>query len=356
MPKKTGYLYEQVISLENCKAAEMDMTCKKTKNNAAKRIRANAEKESIELSELISSGKWEPMPYREWVLYDPHRKKNRTIKVPCLRDQAVHHAVMRITAPYILRRNYFYNCGSIPGAGQIRATKAVQGWLGSKKSYKYGETLDIQKFYDNVRHKDVMKALRKIFKDKKFLALHEKILSSMSENGIGLAIGFYPSAWYANLVLADVDRAITQSGYKVKVARYMDDIAILGNSKRELHRLRGLIIEKLWVMGLCLKRNWQVFKIKGRGLRFLSYRFFKGYTIMTKQLMYRITRKIKRISGKAPTLHQAATVVSYMGIVKHCDSYNYRKRYIYPFVSIKQCKEVISYETKNKLCRMPVGV
>jgi hypothetical protein len=186
-----------------------------------------------------------------------------------------------------------------------------------------------------------MKALERIFKDKRFLALHEKILKSM---GDGLAIGFYPSQWYANLVLAWVDREIKQRILpECKYVRYMDDMVMLCSNKRKLHRAREAIIKLLQQVGLMLKGNWQAYKIKGRGVAFLSYRFFHGYTLMSKRLMYRISRRIKR-AARNLTPHNAMSIISYMGILKHCDSYHYRLDRVYPYVGINQCKGVIRHE------------
>lgn len=355
MPKRVGFIYEKVISVENCTAAEIEMTDGKKHDKRVERIKADPESYGAAIALELSSGAWNPKPYKQHIIHDGIRKKERLIKVPCLHDQAVHHAVMRITAPYIERRNYFYNCGSIPDAGQDRVTRAIKRWLSGKKIIKYGETLDIKKFYDSCPHWVVMQALRRIFKDERFLALHQKILDSMSSNGIGLAIGFNPSHWYANLALAHIERIVkeafpkkTRRGKKeaqIRFARYMDDMAILSNSKRVLNRARVLIATALSASGMLLKRSWQVFQIKLRGFQFLSYRFFHGFTILKKSLMYRISRKAIK-AARHLTPHAAAGVLSHNGILKHCDSCNFKKDWIIPMISIKKCKEIVSNESR----------
>ena len=349
--KRVGHLYEKVISLENCVGAERDMTRKKRRNPTAKRIKADPERYGKMLSKLLSAGAWEPSPYRERTIYDPLRQKERHLKIPCLLDQAVHHAVMRVTAPLILSRNYYYNCGSIPKAGQSRAGKALKRW--HKRPYKYALEMDISKFYDNVQHADVMRALRRIIKDERVLALHERILTSMSPSGVGLAIGFYPSAWYGNLVLAEIDRAIKK--YPCRMVRYMDDVLAECNNRRTLWKIHREIMRALDKLKLRLKSNWQVFRTACRAPKFLSYRYFKGFTILTKRLMYHLARCVRRIAGRPLTAKSAASTISRMGVLKHCNSYNFRKNYIYPFVSIKKCKEVVSNAAKNKLCPLPAG-
>lgn len=356
--KRYGYLFEQVISPENCKAAIEAMAKSKKKIKRAQRMKENAEELGVKLSEQLSSWTWTPKPYGTKVIGDGITRKQRNIKVPCLWDQCVHHAVMQITSPYIMRRNYYYNCGSIPGAGQIRAARAIKRWMSKKKLVKYGETLDIRKFFESCKAWVVMRSLEHIFKDKKFLALHRKILRSM---GDVLAIGFNVSHWYANLVLSFIDNEIKRRQYPdCKYVRYMDDMQLLGNNKRKLHRTREAVARILAYYGLSLKSNWQVYKIVGkcvkrrgvakRGVKFLSYRFFHGYTLLTKPLMYRISKAFRRAARKRRKMdyHTATSVLSYTGILKHCNSRHFKEKWLYPYVNIKKCKGVIRNE-KNRV-------
>ena len=340
MPKRIGYLYEQVVSEENCIQAVIEMTKDKLKNRKARWIRNNAESYGKRLVQDLQIGYWQPTPYLEHLIYDTHRKKERKIRVPCLRDQAVHHAVIRVMAPYVLKRNYYYNCGSIPKAGQHRATEAVKRWM--RRDYKYCAQFDVKKFYDSCSHDVVMNALTRIFKDKRFLDLNRQILDSMGE---GLAIGFYPAQWYANIVLSQVDKLIKQECLpKCKYVRYMDDMLLLYNNRRHLKRIKGQIHFCLTTLKLQLKHNWQVFRTN-RGINFLSYRFFPTCTLLQKPLMCRISRKARR-AGRTPSPHNAKSIMSYLGILKYCNSYNFRQKWIYPVVSIPKLKGVISRESK----------
>lgn len=346
MPKRIGYLYDQVITTENCAAAVREMTKHKRHNHRACIMRDHAAYYGDCAAGELRNGAWVPKPYTQHIIIDGIRHKERTIKVPCLHDQLIHHAVMRVVVPLILRRNYYYNCGSIPHAGQSRANKALQRWMRRKKPYKYALSLDIRKFYDTCPHWVVMRALRRIIKDERNLALHQQMLGSMSADGIGLAIGYYPSQWYANLALSEVNRAIKQRILPdCKLVRYMDDMVLLHNNKRKLHRAHKAIEQLLGTMGLQLKGNWQVYRIKGRGIKYLSYRYFHDCTVMSKPLMYRMTRRI-RAAARCMTLHRATSIMSYIGILRQCNSYNYRKKWIYGTISIKNAKEMIGYAAK----------
>lgn len=94
-----------------------------------------------------------------------------------------------------MKSNYYYNCGSIPKAGQIRAVNAMKRWMDYRRPIKYAASLDVHHFFDTCKAEVVMAALSRKFKDKRFLALNRLILQSMGDT---LAIGFDVSHWYAN--------------------------------------------------------------------------------------------------------------------------------------------------------------
>lgn len=375
MPKRIGYRYELVESEENCIMAIREMLKGKkhhakygkifTKDKAkiksiiAKRIkrkerynhaayfRLHGEEIAKRMANDFKNGTWIHSPYRTKCIYDNLRGKQRNLKIPCLYDQCMHHAIMIQTVPDLLKRKYYYDCGSMPKAGQSRAVDALRRQMSKKKPFKYAMVGDVHHFYESCTKEAVMWRLRRLYKDKRFLHLHEIILDGM---GGTLAIGFYPSPWYASLVLcALIDRPVKQEfardGFYV---RYADDFVLLLNAKRRLHKIRLAISENLARFGMKLKHTWQIFPTKSRAISFLSYRFFREYTLVRKVVMYRIARCAKR-AAYGITPHVAMAMMSYKGILKRCDSFIFRRDYVYKYVTFKKCRKVIRYVTK--LCR-----
>jgi retron-type reverse transcriptase len=349
MPKRIGFLYEAFTSYENCVVAERLMAKNKPDNKMAKHIGNHAEEYGLLLHKTLINDSWTPSKNREFDIVDNYKGKIRHLKVPCLADQAAQYAWLNIAIPYIEKRNYFYNCGSIPKAGQIRAIRALKRWLGGKKPYKYGAIADIRHFYDTLPHSIVMKGLTRIFKDKRFVNFAGKIMQSMSKTGVGIAIGHPSSHWFANVALMELDHYLCNEFKDVVFTRYMDDYAILSNNKRHLKKFLLSLMGEIEKRGMKIKKNYQIFPTKQRALAFLSYRFFRGYTLLSKPLMYRISHRIKS-AAKGLTVHIAASVLSYLGILKHCNGYNYKLKRVYPYVKINECKELISNAAKNKLC------
>lgn len=348
MPKRVGFLWERMIAEENCIAAEREMAKNKPDNKMARHIGAHAEKYGSTLHAKLAGGTFIFHESKETFIKDSYKGKTRRLQIPCLEDQAAMQAWLLIATPYIERRNYFYNCGSIPKAGQIRAVEALKKWLHGPNPPKWGGITDIKKFYETCPHRVVMRGLRRIFKDEKFLDFAAQTMAAMSNTGVGLAIGYPVSHWFANVALMEIDHELRRLFPDVKFTRYMDDIALVSRNKRHLRKAIMHLGKRLQGLGMRLKQTWQAFPIRKRGITFLSYRFFPNHTILAKPLMFRIARKMKRASTNL-SVHMAQGVISYIGILKHCDSYNFRKEHVYPYVNPKKCRRLISIESKNHL-------
>lgn len=131
--------------------------------------------------------------------------------------------------------------------------------------------------------------------------------------------------------------------------RYMDDMVIFGSNKRVLHRMRQAISDYLEMeLGLELKANWQVFRFsygnnQGRDLDFMGFRFYRNRTILRKSIMYKATRKARKISKKEKaTILDARQMLSYLGWIDCTDTYLMYQKWIKPCVSFQQLKRKVS--------------
>lgn len=346
MPKRIGYVWEELTSIEHCEKAVLYAIRNKRKTRYLRYVKENYKDYAVKLQEILTEG-WEPKPPRLKTINEGTRKKSRDLKIPTLYDHFVHTAVALLLQKYMANKFYFYACGSLPKKGQTFASKALESDLRKKKP-KYCAVADVKKFYKSVKKPHVMRCLRRHFKDERFLKLNEMILDQM---GDGLAIGFAVSHWYGQLVLSFVDREIKHIYPKVFLVRFMDNYVFTAGRKRTLHKLIRTLKELLDGFQLEVKEDWQVFPVKHRMVEFLSYRMDHTKTILRKQVMIRMARFFRRIR-KNIDAHKARIVMSYRGILKYCDSYNFRQKYVYPNVSIKLCRRLISdADKKCVLCR-----
>lgn len=339
MPKRIGYVYDEMLSETFCERAILESV----KNKRMPHVQLNYKTYAKDLFETLKNG-WVPKGTRHKVINEGTRQKTRELTIPCLEDHFVHTAVAMILRRYLCPKFFFYASGSIPLKGQTFACKSLERVLRKKKP-KYCLLADVKKFYPSVKKRVVMKVLSRVFKDKRFLELNSQILDQM---GGRLAIGFTVSHWYAQLILAYADRAIKENSKRIYLIRFMDNFVILSSNKRKLRSAFQRMGATLSRFGLTIKKDWQLFPIKSRMIEFLSYRFNHEKTVLRKGLMFKMSAFFRHVSGGL-NAHLARIVMSYTGILRHCDSYRFRKSYLYKYVSINLCRRLISNADKKRI-------
>lgn len=308
----------------------------------------NIDKCTVEIQEMLVNKTYIPSPYIEETIKDGASGKERVIFKPKFYpDQCIHWAIMQVIEPHIAKGMYEYSCGSVPKRGIHYAQNRVNRWIKrDRKHTKYILQIDITKFYPSVKHEVLKLMLRSKFKDNDLLWVLDEIIDSV-ENG--LPIGNYTSQWLANFYLQGFDHFVKQD-LKIKYyVRYMDDCIMFGNNKKKLHKARIEIEKHLNDIGLNLKHNWQVYRLDKRPLDFLGFKFYRTHTTMRKKNALRIKRRARKIFKKSKlNFKDCAAMLSYLGWLKHSNSYNYYLKNIKPYINIKKMKEVVSNESRKR--------
>ena len=105
--KRVGYLYEEVIDIENCKRAILRASRGKRKRKHVRNILDNIDFYASELSQRIQSDDF-LTPYTAKTIYDKSSNKEREILIPrFFPDQCAHHAVIQVISPYITKSSYY---------------------------------------------------------------------------------------------------------------------------------------------------------------------------------------------------------------------------------------------------------
>lgn len=338
LKKRAKGLYEKLISEENLRNAidEVNRThhwkAGHKPNRCTAWVEETKETRLRQLRDIIEGG-FVPGPGRTMEKYDSSARKVRVIHEPAQwPDQYVHHALVQVLQPVMMRGMDHWCCGSIRGRGTHYAKRAIEGWMaGDRRGTRYCLCADIRHFYDSLRPGVVMDRMRRLVKDRRLLDLVERV------TGDGIRIGAYPSQWFANTTLQPLDVLIRQSGLCRHYVRYMDNLTVFGASKRNLHRLRRLISKWLSGHGLELKGDWQVFPAAyshgagpGRMPDAVGYRYGRGYTLPRKHNLIRIKRAIaryrkKRGGGRSPR-KMAHGLLSRLGQIRHCNNCRLYKR------------------------------
>lgn len=349
--KRTGNLFETLVSDENLELAirEVNNGHRWHKGHKPNRtvsvVEADIPGHILALRRMIEQG-FKPSPAKERMQWDKSAKKWRNICEPKLwPDQYVHHALVQVLRPTMMRGMDDWCCGSIRGRGPHYGKHAIEKWMrsGGKKT-RYCLEADIRKFYDTLQPSVVMNRLRQLFKDRRVLALADRILQ------IGVKAGFYTSQWFANTLLKPLDHAIRKLGPSHYV-RYMDNFTVFASSKRKLKKVLDCIQSFLKKNGLEVKGNWQIFKTADRMPAAMGFRYGPGFTLLRKAKVLELKRLVSKIkkrkrTGKRITQKQAAAALSRLGQLQHCARRWFYVKY-YPPKLERELKSIIREGSKR---------
>lgn len=350
-------LWDDFISDKNIDLAIKNASRGKRERRSVKRRLENPNfKEEIrEYAQNFKNRKHKPKE-----IYDGIQRKKRYIIVPSFDEQVIHHMVVNVLQPIFLHGMYEHSYGSIPKRGAHKGKKAIAKWIRHDgKNCKYVLKMDIRKYFDSIPHDIYLAKLRRIIKDEHFMQVLEEITDVIPQ---GLPLGFYTSQWTANWYLQELDHYIKNNLRAKHYMRYMDDMVIFGANKKRLHKMREQISIYLTEhLGLTMKGNWQVYRFnygnKYRFLDFMGFRFYRTRVTLRRSILLKATRKARRIhDADKITIYAARQMLSYLGWIKHTDTYGYYIREIKPLVNYQQLKRRLSNYDRRQNRRQLYGL
>ena len=188
MPKRMGNLWGILISDENLEEAidEVNRTHHwrtHHRPNATTAWVEETKSERIkELRQILIDGFVPKTPHvtERW---DASAQKWRTVSEPAQwPDQYVHHALIQILQPVMMRGMDKWCCGSIRDRGPHQAQAAIESWMrDDKKGTKYEFSGDIYHFYDSLKPEVVIARMRQLIKDWRGVGV---ILGGIFKNGL----------------------------------------------------------------------------------------------------------------------------------------------------------------------------
>lgn len=385
--KDTGELFSKICDIENLRKAHKNAKKGKGWYREVKQVDENLERALRALQTMLINHTYKTSRY-ETFMKTEGKKEREIYKLPYYPDRICQWAILQIIEPYLLNHMTKDTYSAIPKRGiqpiinQLRGYEKIDkkdGKVVSKKwipsilvsdpeNTAYCLKMDVRKYYPSIVHDVLKQKYRKLFKDPELIWLLDEIIDSIStcpateENieilqrlgvpidiiidehgrefidGVGIPIGNYVSQYDGNFNLSSLDHWLKEEKGVKYYYRYMDDMVVLGSSKERLHQLK-LEIDEYMAINLkqVIKDNWQVFPSKVRGIDFVGYRFFGEYTLLRKSTCITMKKKMLSISSKrennmSPTYSEWCSFNSYVGWLKHCDSYRLYMKYVEPNV------------------------
>ncbi len=312
--KRLNNLYQKVCSIDNLNLA--DEIARKGKSNqyGIKVHDKNRSNNIISLQQSLINKTFKTSKYTTFKVYEP--KERIVFRLPYYPDRILHHAIMNVMEPIFVSVFSADSYSCIKGKGIHGAARAVKRALVDTGNTTYCLKMDIRKFYPSVDHAILKNLLRRKIKDSELLWLLDEIIDSAE----GLPIGNYLSQYFANFYLTYFDHWLKEVKRVQYYFRYADDLVIFSSNKKDLHNLlQEISIYLLQNLKLIVKGNWQVFPVDSRSVDFVGYRFYHTHTLLRKNIKKNFARMLAKRKNRA-------SIASYYGWAKHCDSRHLMKK------------------------------
>lgn len=336
--------------MDNLKLAHKNAKRGKGWYSEVKMVDSDTEKYLGMIQEMLVNHTYKTSKYTKFIKNDSG--KDRTVyKLPYFPDRITQWAIIQVIEPYLIRNFTADTYSAIPGRGIHYGMNRVKLDLNDRHGCRYCLKLDVRHYYQSINHSVLKKKFRKIFKDGELLWILDEIIDSINTVDVdelsqyysedidvstGIPIGNYLSQYCGNFYLSEFDHWIKEVKHIKYYHRYMDDIVILHESKEYLHELLKDISEYFESkLKLHIKPNWQVFLTYDRGVDFIGYRFFFGYTLLRKNTCKKMKKSMIKIKHRYKTTKTISysdncSIQSYKGWLVHCNSFRLYNKYILP--------------------------
>jgi RNA-directed DNA polymerase len=209
----------------------------------------------------LASGTYFPSAVRE-VEIPKKDGKTRKLGIPTIRDRIAEEVVRKYMEQRI---DHLFHVNSYGYRPLKSARQAIEEVRKNCKTTDWVIDLDISKFFDEISHELMLKAVSHVIEDKWVSMyvkrwLEMKIVNKAGEEtdrgGKGTPQGGVISPLLANLYLHfALDKWLEKRDAEINFVRYADDMVIHCMSKEEAHRLLEEIKERLQTVGLRLNEQ-----------------------------------------------------------------------------------------------------
>ena len=297
----------------------------KTKKLDVKNFKKDLVKNLLNLHYELISKTYLHSTYHSFYIQDP---KLRYIHKATVKDRVLHHAIFRMLYSIFDKTFIFDSYSCRIGKGTHRAVNQLNQFA-RKVSQNYTKPCfvlkcDIRKFFDSIDHTILMSLVKRSICDEDVIWLIGKIIESydISERK-GIPMGNIISQLFANIYMNEFDQFAKHHLKEKYYIRYCDDFLILSTNETELrekilhinHFLRNNLRLSLHPNKIFIQRYHAGIDFLG----YISFNYYRALRIKTKK------RMLKRLRRNRLHDNFNQSLQSYLGMLKHCDSYNIKK-------------------------------
>ena len=247
--------------------------------------------------------------------------KLRVVQAPKVYYRIGCHAIMVIVEKYVNPTFITNTAASIKGRGMHWLFHRIEEDYDKHPEWMaYFLSNDIEKFYDNIDQESMKAEIRCYISDEMVLRYMDNFITLMPD---GLSKGLRSSQMLANLRLSPVDHymcAVVRSYVldgetRYLYQRYMDDVRMWGENKKELWRLRAIYNGLVESMGHKVKPSEAIRPIS-EGCDFLGFIFYGTHSRIRKRTKQKAARKLGVVKSRK---RRQELIGSFKGMACHAD-------------------------------------
>jgi RNA-directed DNA polymerase len=325
-------MFEQLVSWENLLLAYQRAAAGKRGRSAAARFEHALEDNLLSLQSDLTSQTYHPGPYYSFFIHEP---KRRLISAAPFRDRVAHHALCNVIEPVFERGFITDSYANRVGKGTHRALDRCQAFA---RRYRYCLQCDVTQFFPSLDHAVLHDTLARRIPDRRLMRLIDTILASgahvlsdeydpvyFSGDNLfavarprGLPIGNLTSQFWANCYLDPFDQFVKRNLRCQAYVRYVDDMLLFSNDKRQLADWHIAIIDRLAVIRLTIHSGAQPRPVT-EGVSFLGFRVFPEHRRLKRRKGIFFARKYRtlRAAHRAGNIGLDEVTPSVQGWVNH---------------------------------------
>ena len=313
--------FKEIISLDNLLLAWQGFIKGKRGRKDVQEFSLNLMDNVIFLHNDLSNHTFKHGEYQAFNINDP---KPRNIHKASVRDRLLHHAIYRILYP-------FFDRTFVSDSFSCRISKGTHKALDRFRAFFYKVSqnntktcwvlkCDIKRFFENIDHRILIGILEKYIPDQDIIWLTKEIIGSFCKYpDRGLPLGNLTSQLFVNIYMNEFDQYAKHTVKAKYYIRYADDFVILSQDKdwlcETLIKIGDFLSERL---KLQLHPNKVFVKTISSGVDFLGWVHFPDHRVLRTATKRRMMKGLENNT-------KAETRASYLGLLKHGNTYNIKK-------------------------------
>jgi hypothetical protein len=336
-------LYRQVTAWSNLLLAYRKAARHKRGKSSAAGFEHRLADHLLALQHELTTFTYQPGEYVHFTIHDP---KTRKISAAPFRDRVVHHALCNVIEPLFERRFIPHSYANRVDKGTHRAIDTLQA---CSRTYRYALRLDIVKHFPSIDHAILFEVLADTVRDENTRWLIQQILSSGVEvladeyemvyfpgddlfalqRWRGLPIGNLTSQFWSNCYLNPLDWFIIQDLGCEPYLRYVDDLALFSNSKRQLYVWKQAVMAFLATLRLTVHEPQAQVIACDNGIPWLGFVVYPTHRKLKARNVVKFTQRFERNiaayeRGEITFAELDASVKGWVNHVRYADTWGLR--------------------------------